>query len=72
MKLNNTLKRFSNEDLNTIKNAVYKISDAYQMLKSIDNKKAYNGDLNKLIYDLEEIGIKSENGGALDYFLRVL
>ena len=71
MKLDNTLKRFSHEDLNTIKEAVYKISDAYYMLKSVNNKTAYSGDLTKLIHDLEEIGAEGD-GGALAYFLKAL
>jgi hypothetical protein len=72
LNIDSELKGFSNKDINKLRDAVYKISDAYHMLQEIDNTKAHSGDLNKLIFDLAEIGAFPKNGGPLAYFLGVL
>ena len=63
----NTL-NFSIDELDEIRQAVYKVSDAYYALKRIKDSGATDGDLAKLVHDLKEL----TQDGSVGYFTKTL
>ena len=59
-------KKFTIEELDEIKQAVYQVSDAYYALKRITDTNPLNADLNRLVSDLKEL--TQGDGASNGYF----
>ena len=59
---------FTIEELDEIKQAVYKVSDAYYALKRIKESGCNDPDLAKLVFDLKEL----TQDGSVGYFTETL
>ena len=67
-----TMKHFTDIEKDEIKQAVFKISDAYWALKRIGEESAprNTGDFDRMVSDLKEI--VNDPGGSVGYFTSIL